>query len=209
MAYRIENNFGIPFKINKVEIPRSQIDILITSLDDDYLNSIKDQTGMNITVSVTRAGEVNNIGYSGDIEETGVELHAANEIRIRGCPEGQQGDAYEIVGSERELLHRVHNTNDSNPDLYKSVSNTATPNDLDTARMVYDHINFNIIYYYRQARIQSDKKERINSGSWTIRPNNPTDFYSNTSQPDFYQDQERWFHWDDTNIPEYNKKFFK
>ena len=206
MANRIEKNFGIPFKINKTETPRSHIAINITSLDDSYLNSIKEQTGMNITVT-TGPGVTYMIGGS-DLEEIGV--HTVDEVRIRGPTEGQQGSATEITDSERELIHRINDTSDTSEDLYKSISNGALANDMDTTKMVYDHINFNIIYYYRQGRIQSDPKERINSGSYTMRPNNNTDFYSNTSQPDFYYgDIDRWFHWDTTNIPEWNKKFFE
>ncbi len=209
MAARIENNFGIPFKINKTETPRSQIDINITSLDDDYLNSIKAQTGMNITTSTTKAGVTYTIGFSEPDKIDGIALHSVDEVRIRCPPEGQQGANSEVIGSLRELVHRINDTNDTSPDLYISISNTATPNNLDTAKMVYDHINFNILYYYRQGRIQSNPKERINSGSYTMRPNNNTDYYSNTSQSDFYGDEERWFHWDTTNIPEWNKKFFE
>ncbi len=204
MAERIRNNFGIPFVVNEVSTPRSSSGINITSLDDDYLNSVKSQMGMNVEVQI--GSGLTQTNGSDDLDE--INVHSTTDIRFRGPPVGQQGNAFMITGSERELLHRMKEATDISSDYYTSIGNYTAPNDLDTTKMVYDHINYSIMDNNRRMRINSDENERTNNGSWTLRPNNDADYYSNTTQSAFYN-EERWKHWDSTNIPTFNLKFFE
>ncbi len=204
MAERIENNFGIPFVINEVSTPRSYHGIFIDNLDDAYLNSIKSQMGMNIEVS-SSAGITQTHG-SDNLED--INVHSTTDIRIRGPQAGQNGNAFTITESERELLHRMKEATDISSDYYVSIGNYTMPSNLDTTKMVYDHINYSIMDNNRRMRINSDESERIHNGSWTIRPNNDSDYYSNTTQGNLYN-EERWKRWDSSNIPAFNAHFFE
>ena len=136
-----------------------------------------------------------------------IKVHATTDLNIRGPEAGQQGSAFMITGSLRELLHRMKKATDISKNFYVSIGNYTAPMDLDTTKMVYDHINFSIMDNNRRMRINSNENERVHNGSWTIRPNNNADFYSTTTQGDLYN-EERWKYWDFFNIPPYNKKFF-
>jgi hypothetical protein len=202
MAQRIEDNFGIPFEINEVysSIPSTTI----TGLDTNYLNSIEDSTGINAEV-VTGAGLTTQSGND-NLEDFG--FHTTTDIRIRGPISGNQPTPYMIVEDERELLGRRYEVAEIPSTYYKSLINASTPTDLDTAKMVYDHINFGLIHNMRKLRIDPDEMERVHNGSWTIRPNDAADFYSTKTQNILY-DENRWKYWDSTNIPDYNLKFFQ
>jgi hypothetical protein len=204
MAQRITNNFGIPFGVNEVqeELPTSGINI--TSLDTDYLNSVQSSMGINAEVYPGTSG----LTYpKGTDELEDVNVHSVTNIRIRAPTEGVV--APNVVNSGyRELVHRMLNATNIPFEYYVSIGNSAMPNNLDTNKMVYDHINYSLINNNRKMRTNSDKNERTGTGSYTIRPNNDEDFYSTETQRNLYE-EDRWKHWDTTNIPDYNLKFFE
>ncbi len=204
MAQRIRDNFGIPFVVNEVgaELPPNGINI--TSLDQDYLNSVKSLMGINAEVYSGTSGLTYPEGTD-DLED--VDVHSTTNIRIRATTDGIVAP-YVLTSGYRELIHRMLNAINIPLEYYKSIGNSSTPNDLDTTKMVYDHINYSLIHNHRQMRINPDKNERIGTGSWTIKPNENSDFYSTKTITEFY-DEERWKHWDSTNIPGFNLKFFE
>ena len=161
---------------------------------------------MGMNAQVTTGAGITQTNGSDNLED--INVHSTTDIIMRGPPAGQQGTAFMITGSLRELLHRMKEATDISKDFYISIGNYTAPMDLDTAKMVYDHINFSIMDNNRRMRINSDENERIHNGSWTIRPNNDVDYYSTTNQSTFYN-EERWKHWDSTNIPAFNLKFFQ
>ena len=204
MAKRIERVYGIPMKTKEVE-EKINGGFTITSLDTTYLNSIEEKTGLNIEVS-GNAGVTETYGGS-DPEKTGVRLYTQADVRIRGPP-NEEGTVPTVIitEDERELVGRVTSTNEISTTYYKSIMNPITQDTLDTTKMIYDHINYKTIHEYRKKRIKQDKKEKINTGSYTIIPNK--DIYTKMNRAEYYN-QEKWKNWDSTNIPEYNKKFFK
>ncbi|WP_430935173.1 carboxypeptidase-like regulatory domain-containing protein [Saccharicrinis sp. 156] len=206
MADKIENNFGIPFQINEVSEELSTSNLPnVTSLDEEFLNSIEHRTGMNVEVN-----EHPGLTYPSGTAENydNIPFFTVEDIRIRGPPiGGLTGTEYMINEDFRELLGRRLKSNEISNEYYLSVINPNTPINLDTAKMIYDQINFNIIHNHRKARINSDEKERVHNGQYTLRPNKNSDFYSTKTQNELY-DEERFKHWDTTGIPEFNQKFF-
>ena len=203
MAKRIRDNFGIPFTVKEVENELPTNGINITSLDQDYLNSVKSSMGINAEVYSGTSG----LTYpKGNDELEDVDVHSVTNVRI-DAPEGIL-TANVIISGYRELVHRMLNATNIPLEYYKSIGNSSTPYGLDTTKMVYDHINYSIMNNNRKMRINPDKNERIGTGSFTIRPNDNSDFYSTESQSELYN-EERWKAWDSTNIPEFNLKFFE
>ena len=154
----IEKHTGVPFNVIIVDTPRES-GVQITSLDPTYLESIRNQMGINVETKTTEAG-LTNIHSSGSID--GMIFHSTSDITLK-CPEqGTESDDITYAIGMREFVGR--NGQFGMTDQYLSFLNGALNYNIKVTDMTQDFANVAIIY----TNMSSRAKKQTHTGLYTI-----------------------------------------
>jgi hypothetical protein len=132
------------------------------------MNSIKNQTGMNMQVSDILSGITYRKGND-NIDD--IDMHSSSNIRILEGTTIKNGENYTLnaIDNLREILFRTFHTTQYNGTT--SISNGVTPQNMTEAEMTEDRIHYKVIYELRKGRADSNPNNRINTGSYTYTVN--------------------------------------
>lgn len=161
MGAFIEEHTGVPYKIIVVDTPRGTAP-KITSLDPAYLQSIRNQMGINVETKTTEAG-LTNVHSAGSID--GMIFHSTSDITLK-CPEqGTEANDITYAIGMREFVGR--NGQFDMTDQYLSFLNGALDYNIKVTDMTQDFANVSIIY----TNMSSRAKKHTNTGLYTISEN--------------------------------------